>query len=92
MLPLAALSHEPVDADLADGLTDGLITEPARLQALTVISRTSVMRYRTARQPLREIARDLNVKAIVEGTVQRSGGQVRIAARLIDAAADNLPG
>jgi eukaryotic-like serine/threonine-protein kinase len=87
VLPLENLS--PGDDDFfADGMTDALITTLAQLRALRVISRTSVMRYKGARQPLPQIAQALNVDAIVEGTVLRSQGRVRIAAQLIHAASD----
>jgi tetratricopeptide (TPR) repeat protein len=69
-------------------MTDALITTLAQIRALRVISRTSVMRFKAARQPLPEIAKALNVDAIIEGTVLRSQGRVRIAAQLIHAASD----
>jgi TolB-like protein/Tfp pilus assembly protein PilF len=88
VLPLENLSPGPDDDFFADGMTDALITTLAQIRALRVISRTSVMRYKGARQPLPEIAQALNVDAIVEGTVLRSHGRVRIAAQLIHAASD----
>ena len=88
VLPLENLSPGPDDDYFADGMTDALITTLAQIRALRVISRTSVMRYKGARQPLPEIAQALNVDAIVEGTVLRSAGRVRIAAQLIHAASD----
>jgi tetratricopeptide (TPR) repeat protein len=69
-------------------MTDELITNLAHIRALRVISRTSVMSYKQTREPLRDIARELNVDAIVEGSVLRSGEQVRITAQLIAAPAD----
>jgi tetratricopeptide (TPR) repeat protein len=69
-------------------MTDELITDLAQISALRVISRTSVMVYKGARKPLPQIARELNVDAVVEGTVLRSGDQVRITAQLIDASTD----
>jgi tetratricopeptide (TPR) repeat protein len=69
-------------------MTDELITDLAQISALRVISRTSVMPYKGARRPLPVVARELNVDAIVEGTVLRSGDQVRITAQLIQASAD----
>jgi TolB-like protein len=69
-------------------MTDELITDLAQISALRVISRTSVMAYKGARKPLPQIARELNVDAIVEGTVLRSGDQVRITAQLIEASTD----
>jgi tetratricopeptide (TPR) repeat protein len=69
-------------------MTDELITDLAQISALRVISRTSVMVYKGARKPLPQIARELNVDAVVEGTVLRAGDQVRITAQLIDASTD----
>ena len=69
-------------------MTDELITDLAQISALRVISRTSVMVYKGARKPLPQIARELNVDAVVEGTVLRSGDQVRITAQLIEASTD----
>ena len=69
-------------------MTDELITDLAQISALRVISRTSVMVYKGARKPLPEIARELKVDAVVEGSVQRFGDQVRITAQLIEAPAD----
>src|SRR5207247_8768907 len=87
VLPLENLSSNSQDY-FADGMTDELITDLAQIRALRVISRTSVMAYKHARKPLPEIARELNVDAVVEGTVLRSGKQVRITAQLIQAPAD----
>jgi tetratricopeptide (TPR) repeat protein len=69
-------------------MTDALIGDLAKIGALRVISRTSAMRYKGAKKPLPEIARELNVDAVVEGAMQRSGDRVSIRARLIHAAAD----
>jgi tetratricopeptide (TPR) repeat protein len=69
-------------------MTDELISDLGQISALRVISRTSVMAYKHAHKPLPQIARELNVDAVVEGTVLRSGDQVRITAQLIEAAAD----
>ena len=88
VLPLENLSAEPDEEFFADGMTDALITTLAQIGALRVISRTSVMRYKGARRPLPEIAKELNVDAIIEGTVLRSRGRIRIAAQLIHAATD----
>jgi TolB-like protein/DNA-binding winged helix-turn-helix (wHTH) protein/Flp pilus assembly protein TadD len=87
VLPLENLSGDAQDY-FADGMTDELITDLAQIGALRVISRTSVMPYKGARKPLPVVARELNVDAIVEGTVLRSGNQVRITAQLIEASAD----
>jgi TolB-like protein/DNA-binding winged helix-turn-helix (wHTH) protein len=88
VLPLENLSGDPSQDYFADGMTDELITNLGQIDSLRVISRTSVMQYRGVHKPLPQIARELNVDAIVEGTVVRSGGQVRIAAQLIQASAD----
>src|SRR5580704_11310008 len=88
VLPLEDLSGDSVQDYFADGMTDELIMNLGQISALRVISRTSVMGYKHARKPLPQIARELNVDAVVEGTVLRSGDQVRITAQLIDAAAD----
>ena len=88
VLPLENLSGDASQNYFADGMTDELITDLAQISALRVISRTSVMAYKGAGKPLPQIARELNVDAVVEGTVLRSGDQVRITAQLIEAAAD----
>jgi eukaryotic-like serine/threonine-protein kinase len=88
VLPLENLSGQSDEEYFADGMTDALITTLAQLSALRVISRTSVMRYKGARRPLPEIARELNVDAIIEGTVLRSHGRVRIGTQLIHAESD----
>jgi TolB-like protein/Tfp pilus assembly protein PilF len=87
VLPLENLSSNPDDY-FADGMTDELITDLAQIRALRVISRTSVMPYKGVRKPLPQIGRELNVDAVVEGTVLRSGKQVRITAQLIRVPAD----
>lgn len=86
VLPLENLSTDPEQEYFADGMTDEIITNLAQIDTLRVISRTSVMRYKGTRKPLPEIAKELNVDAVVEGTVMRSGNRVRITAQLIHAA------
>ena len=88
VLPLENLSGDTSQEYFADGLTDELIATLGQIGALRVISRTSVMPFKRARKPLPQIARELNVDAVVEGTVLRSGGRVRITAQLIEARAD----
>jgi TolB-like protein/DNA-binding winged helix-turn-helix (wHTH) protein/Tfp pilus assembly protein PilF len=88
VLPLENLSGDASQNYFADGMADELITDLAQIGALRVISRTSVMAYKGARKPLPQIARELNVDAVVEGTVLRSGDQVRITAQLIEASTD----
>jgi TolB-like protein/DNA-binding winged helix-turn-helix (wHTH) protein len=88
VLPLQNLSGDPAQEYFADAMTEELITELSRIRALKVISRTSVMRYKKTDKSLPEIARELNVDAIVEGSVLRSGERVRITAQLIYASKD----
>ena len=88
VLPLESLSTDASQDYFADGMTDELISDLGQISTLRVISRTSVMAYKGARKPLPQIARELNVDAVVEGTVLRSGDRVRITAQLIDAATD----
>jgi TolB-like protein/DNA-binding winged helix-turn-helix (wHTH) protein/tetratricopeptide (TPR) repeat protein len=88
VLPLDNLSDNTEQDYFADGMTDELITELAQLGKLRVISRTSVLRYKKTHLSLPEIARELNVDAVVEGSVLRSGDRVRISAQLLDARAD----
>ena len=89
VLPLANLSGDPEQEYFADGMTEELISSLSKIGALRVISRTSVMRYRNAQRSLPEIARELGVDAIVEGSVLRAGDSVRITAQLIDARTDH---
>jgi TolB-like protein/DNA-binding winged helix-turn-helix (wHTH) protein/Flp pilus assembly protein TadD len=89
VLPLANLSGDPSQEYFADGMTDELITDLAKVSALRVTSRTSVMRYKDTKKGLPEIARELNVDGIVEGSVMRSGDRVRITAQLLHAPTDH---
>ncbi len=88
VLPLENLSHDPEQEYFADGMTEELITNLGKIGALRVISRTSVMRYKGTRKPLPEIAKELNVDALVEGTVLRSGNRVRVTVNLLHARTD----
>ena len=88
VLPLENLSGDPEQEYFADGMTEAVISEFARLGALNVISRTSVMQYKEARKPLPEIAQELGVQGVVEGSVFRAGDRVRITLQLIDARND----
>jgi TolB-like protein/DNA-binding winged helix-turn-helix (wHTH) protein/Flp pilus assembly protein TadD len=88
VLPLVNLSGDPQQEYFADGVTDELITHLSRISALKVTSRTSVMRYKGTKKSLPEIARELGVEGVLEGTIARSGNQVRISAQLIDASSD----
>ena len=88
VLPLQNLSADSSQEYFSDGMTDALITDLAQIGSLKVISRTSSMQYKQTKRSLPEIARELNVDGIVEGTVQRSGDRVRITAQLIYGPAD----
>ncbi len=88
VLPLENLSGDPSQEYFADGMTEQLITDLAKVSALRVISRTSVMRYKGTKKGLPEIAKELNVDGIVEGSVMRSGNRVRITAQLLHAPTD----
>jgi TolB-like protein/Tfp pilus assembly protein PilF len=88
VLPLENLSSDPNQEYFADGMTDELITNLGQISALRIISRTSVVQYKGVHKPLPQIARELNVDAVVEGTVMRSGDRVRITAQLIQVASD----
>jgi TolB-like protein/Flp pilus assembly protein TadD/predicted Ser/Thr protein kinase len=83
VLPLENLSGDASQDYFSDGMTDALITELSHIRKLRVISRTSVMPYKRTQKPLEDIARDLNVDAVVEGSVVRANGRVRISAKLI---------
>ena len=88
VLPLDDLSATPGEEYFADGMTDALINNLAQIRALRVISRTSVIRYKQSDKSLPEIANELDVDAVIEGSVQRSGGRVRVLAKLIEAKTD----
>jgi len=88
VLPLQNLSGDPAQEYFSDGMTDALITDLAQIGSIRVISRTSSMQYKQTKKSLPEIARELNVDGIVEGTVQRSGDHVRITAQLIHGPSD----
>ncbi len=88
VLPLANITGDPEQEYFADGMTETLISTLARIGALKIISRTSVMRYKHAERRLPQIARELAVDAVVEGTVLLVGGRVRVSVQLIRAATD----
>ncbi|MEO7649358.1 MAG: winged helix-turn-helix domain-containing protein, partial [Bryobacteraceae bacterium] len=85
VLPLNHPSNDPGQEFFADGMTEELINSLAKIEALRVISRTSAMTYKGARKPLPQIARELNVDTVVEGSVTQSGGRVRITVQLFEA-------
>jgi len=85
VLPLANLSGSEDQEYFSDGMTESLITDLARIGALKVISRTSVMRYKGTNKRVREIGKELGVDALLEGSALRSGNRIRITAKLIEA-------
>jgi eukaryotic-like serine/threonine-protein kinase len=89
VLPLTNLSGDPDQEYFADGITEALISNLAQIRSLRVISRISAMRYKGTNKSLPEIADELNVDAVIEGSVQRSGGRVHITARLVPATTDS---
>ena len=88
VLPLRNLSGDATQDYFAEGMTEALITDLARIPSLKVISRTSIMQYKDSHKRLPQIAQELGVDAIVEGSVQRSGDRVRITAQLVRGTTD----
>ncbi len=88
VLPLQNLSPDPENAFFADGMTEDILTQLAKIRDLKVISRTSVMRYKGTQKPVREIASELGVATVLEGSVRRAGNRVRIVGQLVDARTD----
>ncbi|MBF8295747.1 MAG: Adenylate cyclase [Bacteroidetes bacterium] len=88
VLPLENIGQDPDQEYFADGVTEALITYLSKISALRVISRTSAMQYKGVKKPLPQIARELNVDALIEGSVLREGTQVRITVRLIQGSTD----
>jgi len=88
VLPLANLSGDPSQEYFADGITEALITELAKVGSLRVVSRTSVMRYKGRAEPIAQIARALRVRGLLEGSVVKSGDRFRITVQLIHAGSD----
>jgi TolB-like protein/DNA-binding winged helix-turn-helix (wHTH) protein/Tfp pilus assembly protein PilF len=84
VLPLENLSGDPSQEYFADGMTDEMITDLAQIESLRIISRTSSMQYKYAHKSLPQIAQELNVDAVVEGSVERNGNHVKIRAQLIE--------
>jgi TolB-like protein len=85
VLPLANLSGDPEQEYFADGMTDSLITELGKINSPRVISRQSIMQYKGSKKGLPEIARELNVDAVLEGAVKHSGDRVKITVHLAQA-------
>jgi len=90
VLPLANLSGDPTQEYFVEGMHEELISDLAKIKALRVISRTSVMQYKNNAKSLRAVAQELGVTAVIEGAVQREGNQVRISVQLIRAPSDKL--
>ena len=88
VLPLANLSGDASQEYFADGMTEALINDLGQVGSLRIISRTSVMQYKQTKKGLKEIARELDVDAVVEGSVARSGERVRISTQLVNARKD----
>ena len=88
VLPLANISPDPDDGYFADGLTDELISQVSKISNLRVIARTSVVQYKGSTKPLKEVARELDIKLALEGSVRKSGNQLRITAQLVDTASE----
>lgn len=88
VLPLDNLSGDPNQEYFSDGMTDALISDLSQIKSIKVISRTSIMSFKGSHQSLPEIARQLGVDAIIEGTVTRAGDHVRVSAQLVPAATD----
>jgi TolB-like protein/Flp pilus assembly protein TadD len=88
VLPLDNFSRDPEQEYFSDGMTEALIADLAQIRSLRVISRTSVMPYKKSGKALPRIARELNVDALVEGSVMRAGARVRITAQLVDGRSD----
>jgi adenylate cyclase len=88
VLPFTNMSPDPQDEFFADGLTEEIITELSRIPRLRVIARTSVMRYKSAPKPIREVGSELRVGYVLEGSVRKAGQRIRITTQLIDAATE----
>ena len=88
VLPFQNLSGDPEQEYFADGMTDAVTTDQAKIKALRLVSRTSLARYKGSRKTAPEIAREINVKAVLEGAVERAGDRVRITVRLVRANTD----
>jgi TolB-like protein/DNA-binding winged helix-turn-helix (wHTH) protein len=88
VLPLTNLSGDPEQEYFSDGMTEVLTDDLSKIGTLRVVSRTSAMRYKATKEPLAEIARELKVDGVIEGSILRSGNRVRITAELIDARTD----
>ena len=90
VLPLANLSREEQEEPFVAGMTESLIASLAKIGSLRIASLTSVMHYAGSRKPLPDIARELDVDGVIEGSVQREEDRIRVTVRLIDALTDRL--
>ena len=90
VLPMENFSGDPGQDYFADGMTETLISGLAKVGSLRVTSRTSVVQFKGSQKPLKQIAKELNVDAVIEGSVQRFGDQIRVGVRLIDAETEDL--
>ena len=88
VLPFQNFSDSKDDEYFSDGITDDILTQLSKVRSLKVISRTSVMKYKNTQKTAPEIAKELGVESILEGSVQRSGNRIRIESQLIDAVND----
>ena len=88
VLPLTNMSPDPSDEYFADGMTEELISTVSKVPELSVISRTSVMQYKSKTKPMAEIGHELGAGTILEGSVRKAGNRVRVAVQMIDAAGD----
>jgi TolB-like protein/Flp pilus assembly protein TadD len=88
VLPFTSISSDTGEEWFVDGMTDALITQLGKIKALTVISRTSAMQYKNVSKPMRQIAQELGVDALIEGSIIRAGDDVQVTARLIDGRTD----
>jgi adenylate cyclase len=89
VLPFASMSPDANDDYFADGLTDELITQTSRIPSLRVVARTSVLRYKSSSKSLRDVAQDLGVHLVLEGSVRKAGNRVRITVKLVDTSSED---
>jgi adenylate cyclase len=88
VLPFTNMSPDPNDEYFADGLTEELISTVSRIEGIEVISRTSVMQYKKAPKPIRDVSKELEVGTVLEGSVRKAGNKLRVAVQMIDAGRD----
>ena len=88
VLPFTSFSNDEASEHFSDGMTDVILTQLAKIRNLKVISRTSIMQYKNTEKPIRQIANELGVANVLEGSVQRAGDKVRIVSQLIKADTD----